>query len=83
MRCIERSCALRRGSTGAGQDGRDCLGRVGLALLDADDAQARSVHEALEPVERLHAELDDRAVDLIARRHRWRWICARSWPCCG
>jgi phosphate transport system protein len=43
-------------------------GRVGSALLDADSAQARSVCEALEPVERLHAELDERAVDLIARQ---------------
>jgi phosphate transport system protein len=44
------------------------LGRVGSALLDADYAQAQSVREALEPVGRIHAELDDRAVDLIARQ---------------
>jgi phosphate transport system protein len=44
------------------------LGRVGSALLDADCAQAKSVRETLEPVERLHAELDARAVDLIARQ---------------
>jgi phosphate transport system protein len=44
------------------------VGRVGSALLDADYAQAQSVLETLAPVERLHAEFDDRAVDLIARQ---------------
>ena len=44
------------------------LGRAGSALLDADLGHARVVVEVLEPLGRLHAEIDDSAVDLIARQ---------------
>jgi len=44
------------------------LGRAGSAVLDADLGHARVVVEALEPLERLHAEIDESAVDLIARQ---------------
>ena len=60
--------ALIEGALALARMVETALGRVGPALLDADHVQAQSVGEALEPVERLHAELDDRAVDLIARQ---------------
>ena len=44
------------------------LGRAGSALLEADLGHARVVVEVLEPLERMHAEIDDSAVDLIARQ---------------
>jgi phosphate transport system protein len=44
------------------------LESAGTAMLQADPAAAERVLSYAEPCDRLHAELDERAIDLIARQ---------------